>query len=406
MKTAPNPTPAAAPAQKSAAKRAQPKASNLPVRPAAHSAHLRRRHMVLVVSFLLVVALPSLLTCAYLLTRAEDQYASTLGFIVRKEEMSSAVELLGGLSQLSGSSSSDTDILYEFIQSQKLVNQIDAQLNLREIYARHAETDPIFSFNSDGLVEDLVDYWSRMVNIHYDTGSGLIELEVKAFDPKEAQAIAQAIFDNSAAMINELSAIARDDTTRYAREELTQAVERLKQAREAVAQFRSRTRIVDPQAVIQGQMGLLNNLQQQLATALIESDMLAQSTSEGDPRLAQSARRIDVIRDRISQEREKFVRGGQSGADDDYVNVLSEFERLTVDREFAERSYLAALSVDDSALAEAQRKSRYLAAYIAPTLPEKALYPQRLTIAAITAGFLLLIWSVGVLVYYSIKDRR
>ena len=98
--------------------------------------------------------------------------------------------------------------------------------------------------------------------------------------------------------------------------------------------------------------------------------------------------------------------GGDADSADDYVRVLSEFERLTVDREFAEQAYLAALSAHDSALAEAQRTSRYLAAYITPTLPEAALYPQRMMIAAVCTAFLLMIWAIGVLVYYSIKDRR
>jgi len=362
--------------------------------------------MFLILSFVLVVILPSALAAVYLVTRAQDQYASTLGFIVRKEELGSAVEILGGLSQLSGSSSSDTDILYEFIQGQQLVQQIDKQLDLRAMFSRHYDEDPLFSLNPEGSIEDLVSYWSRMVKVYYDTGSGLIELQVKAFDPQEAQDIAQAVFDDSSAMINELSAIARLDTTRYTREELEQSVERLKNAREALVQFRSRTRIVDPAADIQGQMGLLNNLQQQLASALIEADLLSETTSSSDPRTTQSARRIEVIRNRIAEERSKFALGGEEDSEDDYVRVLSEFERLSVDREFAQQAYIAAQSAFDSARAEAQRKSRYLAAYIEPTLPEKSQHPQRLTIGALVVFFTLMVWAVGTLIIYSIKDRR
>ncbi|MEO0465144.1 MAG: sugar transporter [Pseudomonadota bacterium] len=380
--------------------------ANPSVRAPARGAHRRPRHRLIALSFIIVVLLPAWVTTFYLHARAQDQYASTLGFVVRQEEVNSAMELLGGLSQFSGSSSSDTDILYEFIQSQQLVSQIDARLDLRTFYSRYADVDPFFALDPESSIEDLVSYWSRMVRLHYDIGSGLIELQVRAFDPREAQIIAQAIFDDSAAMINELSAIARDDATRYTREEMEQSVERLKDAREAMAQFRSETRIVDPQADVQGQMGLINNLQQQLASALIEADLLAEITGEGDPRIQQASRRIAVIRDRIAEERGKFVLGGDAGSADDYVRVLSEFERLTVDREFAEQAYLAALSAHDSALAEAQRKSRYLAAYITPTLPEEALYPQRLIIASVCTAFLLMIWAIGVLVFYSIKDRR
>ena len=69
--------------------------------------------------------------------------------------------------------------------------------------------------------------------------------------------------------INALSDIAREDTTRYARQELETAKTRLKAAREALTAFRMRSRMVDPAADIQGKMGLLNSLQAQLAQALI-----------------------------------------------------------------------------------------------------------------------------------------
>ena len=40
------------------------------------------------------------------------------------------------------------------------------------------------------------------------------------------------------------------------------------------------------------------------------------------------------------------------------------------------------------------------------TLPESALYPQRAVLTLVTGLFLLLAWGIGVLVFYSLKDRR
>ena len=53
----------------------------------------------------------------------------------------------------------------------------------------------------------------------------------------------------------------------------------------------------------------------------------------------------------------------------------------------------------------ASRQSRYLASYIPPTRPETAEYPQRLVLTGIVAAFLVLLWAVMALVYYSIRDR-
>lgn len=108
------------------------------VRPPAGPAMLRSRHRVALASLVAAVLLPTLAAIVYLYVFAVDQYASKVGFSVRKEESSSAVELLGGLSAISGSSWSDTDILYEYLQSQELVRTVDETFDLREIYSRPA----------------------------------------------------------------------------------------------------------------------------------------------------------------------------------------------------------------------------------------------------------------------------
>ncbi|WPY97052.1 sugar transporter (plasmid) [Limimaricola variabilis] len=386
---------------------ARQQSGSVVVRPMARPARMRNRHWGLMISFLLLVCLPAAVASWYLYTRAADQYASTLGFTVRSEDITSASDILGGLgASFGGGGSHDSDILYEFVRSQEIVRRVDDRLDLRALWSRHHETDPLLAFDPSGSIEDLTDYWQRMLNISYDTSSGLMELRALAFTPEEAQQITTAIYDESLGMINALSAVAREDATRYARADLDQALERLKQAREALTAFRLRNQIVDPTADIQGQMGLLNTLQAQLASALIEVDLLADGTSESDPRLAQARRRIDVIRARIEEERKKFGGAGEADGTANYVTTISEFERLSVDREFAERAYTAALSAYDGALAEADRQSRYLASYIRPTLAEIPEYPQRALMIAVVALFSFLVWAIGSLVYYSLRDRR
>jgi capsular polysaccharide transport system permease protein len=395
-------------AKREAAKaRAEADAEPVVVRPLAPAAKVRKRHWGLGLAFVLMVLAPVAGASWYLYTRAADQYASTLGFTVRSEEMTSASDLLGGLgSSLGSGTSHDSDILYEYVRSQEIVRRIDQRLDLRAIYSRHHETDPLLSFDPKGSIEDLVDYWDRMLAISYDAGSGLLELRVLAFEPREAQAIAEAIYDESLRTINALSAVAREDATRYAQLDLDQALERLKQAREALTAFRVENQIVDPSADIQGQMGLLNTLQSQLAGALIELDLLRDNTSETDPRLTQAQRRIEVIRARLEEERQKFGAEGSAPGGGSYATTISEFERLSVDREFAEQAYTAALSAYDAARAEADRQSRYLASYIQPTLAERSEFPQRELMIGIVALFGFLAWAIGSLVYYSLRDRN
>ena len=376
--------------------------------PVASPARSRMRHKALMISFVMMVILPIAASALYLYGRAVDQYASTLGFTVRSEDGATASDILGGLGATlgGGGTSSDTDILYEFIRSQEIVRKIDTSLDLQRLYSRYVATDPLLSYHADGTIEDLTDYWQRMVRISYDNSSGMMELRVLAFDADDATQIAEEIYIKSSAMINALSAVAREDATRYAQQDLDLALERLKNAREALTAFRLKNQIVDPNADIQAQMGLLNTLQSQQASALIEFDLISDIARAEDPRVEQARRRLEVIEARIADERQKFGAGGGADGGVEYASTIAEFERLTVDREYAESTYAASLAALDSARAAANRQSLYLAAYITPTLAEKSEYPQRGLILALVALFSLLIWSISSLIYYALRDRK
>jgi capsular polysaccharide transport system permease protein len=148
-----------------------------------------------------------------------------------------------------------------------------------------------------------------------------------------------------------------------------------------------------------------------LAAALIERDKLPPSLSETDLRIEKVNRTIEVIETRIAAERQKLGLGGQGASDSGdpeqgYAAVVGEYEELQVDLTFAEQTYLSALSAYDAAVSEAQRTSRYLTAYLRPTMPETSTAPKRLTLSILVAGFLLVIWFILLLIYYSLRDRR
>lgn len=367
---------------------------------------MRRRHWAVLFSLVVTVLLPLLLFGVYLWGVAEDRYVSTVGFTVRQEEGRSGADLLGGLAALTGGSSSgDGDVLYEFIRSQQLVQRIDERLGLREYYAGYWAEDPLFALWPDATIEDMLWYWGRIMRISYDQSTGLIDLRVQAFDPQMAQTIAIEVVTESQALINSLNQQARADAISYADRELAQTEDRLREARAALTLFRVRTQIVDLDADIQARMGVTSNLQQQLAEDLVVFDELVGTTTSVDPRLTQLSRRIDVIRARISEERSNFATNEVLSTGEDYPTLISTFEGLVVEREFAEEAFRAALAARDTARANAQRQSRYLATYVSPTMAESPEHPQRGLLMALAALFSCLVWAISVLVYYSVRDK-
>ena len=161
--------------------------------------------------------------------------------------------------------------------------------------------------------------------------------------------------------------------------------------------------MVDPEADIAGQMGLLSALQTELAQALVERDTLLSYVDEQDQRVVQSNRRIDAITARIAEERNNLGIAGPGTAP---AVLLGQYEELLVDLEFANAAYTQALTNVSVARAEARRQTRYLAAHVKPTLSQEPQFPRRLTLSGIAALFLLVGWGLGVTFYYNIRDRR
>ncbi|WBU63234.1 capsule biosynthesis protein [Paracoccus aerodenitrificans] len=361
----------------------------------------------ILLSFLLFVIAPSGVWGWYLWRYAQPQYVSTIAFSVRKEETNPTLDLLGGLTELTSSTSAkDPDILYDFLRSQDIVATIDDRLDLGTIYSRGRHTDPVFTYDPDGTLEQLTRYWRRQVRVDYDSTTRLITLRVMAFIPEDAVAIAEAAFEESSRTINRLSDIARDDATRFAQQELSKAQRRLTEARQKLTAFRIRTQIVDPAADLEGQMEVLNALQGQLVEAIVALETLRETAREGDARMIQGQRRINAIRAQISAERQKFGTPGNGPNGESYATLVAEYESLAADVEFAETDYRTAHASYETALAQGQRQSRYLAAHIKPRLAESPQLPNRPVLLAKMTLALLLCWSILLLCYYSICERR
>jgi capsular polysaccharide transport system permease protein len=374
------------------------------IAPIAPRAAMRGRHWGLLLAFLALFVAPLVAVGLYLSDRAVDQFSSDAGFTVQQE---GGEALTGIVAQVAGGTTqSETDVLHKFIQSPAIVARIDARLDLVAHYSAPHARDPVFALAPDASSEELVAYWARVVRVAYDQSSRLIEIEVRAFDPDFAQRVAQEIVAESQSLINELNATARSDAIRFAESDLREAAQRMRESREALIQFRTRTQIVDPVTDLAGRLGVVNTLQQQLAEALVEYDLLLESTRANDPRVAQAERQIRVIRNRIAQERINVSQGDGPQDGTDYPTLLAEYEGLLAERDFAEQSYLAALTALDTARANAARQSRYVATFIAPTLADTPEYPRRVETFLLTGFFLFLSWAILALIFYALRDNQ
>ena len=371
--------------------------------PSQRSRRRKIRHISIAVSFVLLVVVPFVVSAVYLYTFASDQFHSDSAFAVRSEEAPNPLDVIGAFTQTGASASPDAEILFDYIQSQTLIEAIDEELDLRSIY-NLPEGDPYFTFGYDRSVEDLVSYWERMVSASIDSNTGVLAFQVRAFRAEDAQRIANSIIERSAELVENLSRVAREDAMRFTVQDVEKAEERLKEMRRRIREFRTQYRIIDPEADVESQVGIISALQASLAEALIEIETIRSYSGVEDRRLPGIQRRIDAIRNQISSERDAVSDESPDGKS--LSEVYGEYEELLVDLEFSQNAYTAALAAEETARIEANRRSRYLAVHIPPTLAERSLFPQRELLLLVLFACSFAAWGILIMIYYNVRDRR
>ena len=359
-----------------------------------------------VLGFLLMVCAPMAVGIWYLEERAAERYASRAAFSIRSNQDAAPREAFGLLARLGGpAATTDAQILYEFIHSQQIVQQIARRIDLVAIFAK-APQDKLFTLAPGAPIEDLVEHWQWMVDVAIDPATGLLGIEARAFSADDARTIAEAILAESADLVNRLSDGARADLVRATELELEEAEDRLRTIRVKLRTFRDHEQEVDPTLNVKATLNLIAELQKDRAEAIIKLEQLAGVLDAGAPQIRALKRRITTIDRRIDEERARMGTPQARGDNRPLSRIVGDYEELVVDREFAEQAYTVALANHQQALVEARRRHRHLAVHISPTLSEEAEFPDKPVL--ILTGFLLVfaLWSIVSLALGNIAERR
>ena len=300
----------------------------------------------------------------------------------------------------------DSLVLVDYIHSREVVDSLIENTDFLSIYSR-PEIDFHYRLDPNAPIEDIVDYWRMMSDIHFDETSMIMTFSVRAFRPEEAERIAAHVIELSEELVNELSMRARNDSVELAREEVRMAEERFREARAALAEFRDREREIDPTATATSQQEIVGALQSQLSEQQALLSSLRATMSEDAPRVLYVKNQIEALRRQIAAERESVARPEEIGGASDpmLTRRLSRFEELEAEREFAQEAYTSALAALETARMEAAKQQRYLAVFVRPAVPQEALYPEGLRWTLIVAAGLLLGWGILALVAAAFRDK-
>lgn len=352
--------------------------------------------------FMFTVLLPTLVAALYYGAIASDVYISESRFLVKNPQRA-AQSGLGALLQGTAFSRSqdDTYSVHDYLVSRDALRELDEKLDLRKTYSSPA-IDFVNRFPGlewDSSFESLFRYFKRHVSIEYDSVSSISVLRVRAYSAEDASKINDLLLSMSERLVNNLNTRSRQDLIEVAREEVRLAEERAKTAALALSTFRADRSVFDPEREGALQLQGVARLQEEL---LATEGQLAQirQVAPNNSQIPVLTSRIEVLRRSVETETAKVTGKGTS-----LTSKSPAFDRLVLERTFADRQLAAALTSLDLARSEVQRKQLYLERLVQPNTPDKALEPRRAR--AVLTVFLvgLLLWAVVGLVVASVREH-
>jgi capsular polysaccharide transport system permease protein len=168
-----------------------------------------------------------------------------------------------------------------------------------------------------------------------------------------------------------------------------------------MSKFRSKNTVVDPEKQSAQQLIAVGKLQEELITT---TNQLAQlkSLAPDNPQIPVLKVRMQYIQKAIDAETAKVAGNEKSSL----TNKAANYERLSLEREFADKNLAYALTSLTSAKNEAQRQQLYLERLVQPSLPDIAVEPRRIRsiISILMLG--LVAWGVLSMLLAGVREHQ
>jgi capsular polysaccharide transport system permease protein len=353
--------------------------------------------------FLLVVAVPTVLSVVYFGLIASDVYISESRFVVRSPERQAPAGL-GLLLQGAGfgRAQDDSYSVVEYIQSRDALKVLNEQIGLDKAYGNHS-VDRVSRFaglDLDNSFEALHRYYQKMVTVQTDSTSAVSVLTVRAFAPQDAVAANRLLLEQAEALVNRLNERGRQDMIGFAGAEVREAETKAKAASLAVSNYRNAQGVVDPERQATAQLQQVAKLQDELIATTIQLAQL-QSTTPANSQIPALRKRAQSLREEMGKEVSRVTGGERSLAD-----KAASFQRLALERDIADKQLASALASLENARNEAQRKQVYLERIAQPSLPDVAQEPRRLRSVLATLILGLVAWGLLSMLLAGVREHQ
>lgn len=295
----------------------------------------------------------------------------------------------------------DSYTVLDYIQSRDALKELNRNNYILDTYSSHGDIINRFSRSFDDSFEALWKYYSkRIVALDLDATSGITTLQVRAFTAEDAAKINEMLLEMGERLINRMNQRAATDSVKFAQTQVDIAQAKAKNAAAALAAYRNKYVVFDPEKQSALQLDQVSKLRSQLLDAQTQLGQL-QLLSPKNPQIPALKNSISTITQQI-----QTATVGVTGGKNSLSEKAADYARVQLDAQFADKQLASTMAALENARADANRKQLYLERLVQPEAPDKAIEPKRIRGILTTLVIGMVVWATLSLLFASVREHR
>ncbi len=260
-----------------------------------------------------------------------------------------------------------------YLSSPAIIEDLQKDVDLTQLFGRD-NIDVISRLKAGATQDEILEYWEKRYSSFVNPKSGIVELEVTAFDPKEAHDLVKLILQLSERQINKLSSGMWSDLLQSAQRDVTSATAEVADLRGKLRDTQNQTGVFDVELSAESILSVLTGVEAKIAQLKSRRSALSQSLEVGAPQLADMDRQLAALEEQAKDLWAKTAGSSVDGADT-LANYSSLFDKLKLDLKIAENKLRSAIAELEKVRLVSSLQLVYVDNFTDPTLPDRSTYP-------------------------------
>lgn len=332
---------------------------------------------------------------------ASDRYVSRAELVVKQADqikmLPDALSMLG----LGGSNHQDVLLIQDYLNSPDLLDKLDKELGIKAHYQNH-KIDYFSRLPDNVSREDFIQYYRDHMTLRLDELSGVLTIELQAFDPAYGQQVVGLMLKESEGFINRLGHQVALEQLAFVEKEVDRAYQRVQDEKAKVLDFQNSHHLLSPESTSTARLSVVSQIESELVQQQAQLKQLQSYMKDKAPAVVSVQARVDALNKQLEQEKARLT-----GVDKDAMNeITARYMDVQTQAKLAADLYKSGLVSLEQARVEAYRKLKHLLVISQPTLAEDAEYPRRLYNLATIGVLLCLLYGLVVMGLATLREHQ